>query len=545
MRTLTTTVAIAAALILLAYNPQTAQANELRQAWGEAYNLLTRSPDTVDETVDAIQRLEGLLDHDRAVELLEYFDECDMAWDAAMGERDVPKGAKDRPKEAYKIANAILKAVRTMRDAEEVAKFEKQINDSDKYAMRARMAMMDAVGEHAGDNEDCLELLKTVAKNEDGKQDTDMRILAIHYLGDHAREMSVFSIISQTIRDGSWRIRDVSIEAMVRAADHHEDQAVLALINALANEQGKLRKTIADALKDVTGADNGTDPDAWSDWFKARKRDEQGLPPRKGEGRGTRVRVFETDSFSDRYVFLVDTSISMTERITPEEKERLKKSITNEPGEEKDPRRPLDWSKINNKLDLAREELIRSLEVMDPERTMFTVITFAQSVDVWKEELVPTDKRNIDAVAKYLRAIKGQKKTNVFGAIDAAYDLSEELAGVDTSKRKKKRRKKNDDRVFTGEHPDDAIPDTIYIYTDGYATFGKYAGDDAGWQGKSPREKATLYSGIMKEMITEVEDRNRIARITLNCIGVGSPQDSHTMRALAKAGKGEYVAIGK
>ncbi len=82
-----------------------------------------------------------------------------------------------------------------------------------------------------------------------------------------------------------------------------------------------MRKTIADALEDITGVDNGTDADAWIDWYKNRKRAEDGLPPKSGRGGGRRTRVFQTDTYSDRFVFLVDTSTSMTEKIKPEVKE--------------------------------------------------------------------------------------------------------------------------------------------------------------------------------------------------------------------------------
>lgn len=541
MRILTIAAAIAAGLLLLSSTPPEAQADrELRQRMGEAINLLKQNPDAVDETVSAIEALEGMLEHDMALELLKYFDECDQSFDAAMGER-AAQGAKQRPLDAFKIANALLETVRSMGDPEQVVKFEEQINDHNEYSLRPRMAMIDAVARNAADSEECLELLMRIVNNPEGKSDDDMRIIALIHLGGHGSNEKAVNTILLALQDRSWRVRDAAVEACVGASSRATDRITHALINVMVEETGKLRKVIADALGEITGEDLGTDPDEWIDWYRNKQREDEGLPAKSGKGRNRGTRVFETETFSDRFVFLVDSSVSMTRKISPEVKERLKRSITSSP-EDTDKRRPLDWEKINTKLDLAREELIRSLEVMDPETTTFTVITFAETTEVWKKELVPTNERNIAEVARWLRAVKGGKKTNVFGAIDEAYDLSEEIAGTDIDKRKRDNQR---GRVVTGRHVDEALPDTIFIYTDGYATFGKYSGDDDAWEGKSPQEKGRLYTAIMKDMLKEVNDRNRVARITLNTVGVGERQDRHTLSALASTCNGKYTAIGK
>lgn len=535
-----------ALLLLLAVVPAAAGDKPDKKAIREAYNAAKSAIDDktqVDPAVDAVKALDGIIDYDTSLTLLTYFEETDMAWDVQENSPGAPKQAKGRPKESYKIATAILNTVRSMAFADEAAKFEKNILDRDKYALRPRMAMLDAIARHAGSHTECMRILRELV--DDATKDTDMRILAITHLSDYMRDEAVVTLLLKHLKDRSWRVREVTIDALAQVEGSLQDMVIIALINQLAGESGKLRKNIGDALGRITGADKGTDPDAWSDWFKQKKREDQGLPEKKGGDKGTRVKVFKTETFSDRYVFLLDTSISMTQRITDEEKEKLKRSITEGPGDDKDPRKPLDWSKINCKLDLAREEIIRSLEVMDPERTRFTVITFSEKATVWKDELVPTDAKTIAELADYLRAIKGEKRTNVFGALDAAYDLSERLAGAEVDKRKGKKPSKKDGPVVTGPHKDEALPDTIFIYTDGYATWGKYGGDDKAWQGIAPEERAKLYAKIMVDMVAEIKDRNRIARITLNTIGVGNPQDNTTLGALARACGGQYVPIGK
>lgn len=543
MRTAFTIAAFALLLLPLAYQAQ-AQDKPDRRAIGVAYGpikgMLERDKNAVDEVVAGLKELEGMLDYATAIDLLGYFDECDNAWDPKAPE----PGAKARPAEAYKIANAILVCVRSITFPEEALKFGtgNDVSNTDKFSMRPRIAMMDAIAQHASDNEDCMKFLTQIAR--DSSADTDMRILAVCHLGAHSRSPEALGILTVTLRDRSWRVRDASIEALVGAARHHEDMVIVALINALSSETGKLRQTLRDALNRITRANLGTDADEWSEWYRKRKSDADGLPERKGGDRGTRVRVFETDSFSDRYVFVIDTSVSMLEKVSDEEMERIRGAVTGK-SDDKDPRRPLDWSKINSKLDLAREEIIRSLEVMDPERTRFTIIGFDASTDIWKEELVPTDAKHVKEAADWLRAIKGGKLTNIFSALDTAYDLSEKLAGVDTDRRRGQRRPRRNEPVVTGPHRDEALPDTIFLYTDGWATTGKYSGDDRGWSRYSQEEKTKMYHAIMKFLKDEINERNRIARITINTIGIGRPQDHYTLRDIAKLGGGKYVPIGR
>lgn len=529
----------------------------LAKAWGPVERSLKDVKGDVEEQADLVRTLNGMLDYKHAKELLEFWISCDQAWDISQGDTNKVgrkvKGDEMRAPDAYVVASAILKAVRSMKDPGETYKFEDDIEENKDWDMQVRMAMLDAMARNADDVDDeesqeCLAYIVELAK--DPARDTDMRIVALAHLEELPHTEATFEVVLGALKDRSWRVRDVAIEVIRSFADMDEDKVVLALINMLSTERGKLRKSIVDALKRLTGEDKGYNSDDWSDWWANKKREEAGLPPRKGHKTAAPKRVFETETFSDRFIFLIDTSVSMLEKISPEEKERLKKSITSGKGEkDADKRRPLDWSKINCKLDLAREELIRSLEVMDPEKTQFTIISFSTTVSPWKEELVTCDEKNIEAAAKWLRGLKGQKKTNVFGALDAALDLSEELAGADVGKRKKKKRKKGEKRgPISGEpHADDSIPDTIFIYSDGFATWGKYAGRDKEWaaKGLKPDEKAKLYSGYMKLMVEELKARNRIARITINTVGVGRPQDYTTLRMVARAADGVYVPIGK
>ncbi len=510
----------------------------LARVWGAAERLVKEGKD-VPAQVDAVKALNGLLDHATALKLIEFYQPCEDAGEPPAKGR--PPAPNQRPKDSYKVATAILKAVASMTDGEEAVRFKDQVQMRDKWPLRVRMAMLDAVGNCATEYGACLNLLMDIAKN---GADTDTRVLSVALLQKFVGNEDVRNLAFALLGDRSWRVRDVAIDAVADSADYERDRAILALINRLAVEEGKLRKNLADALKKITGQDLGTSLSNWCEWWVFSRKSDAGLPPYKSDGRATAARrVFETETFSNRFVFLIDSSISMTEKISPEEKERLRKSFTRAPGEHADPNREpdgrlkLDWSKIHCKLDLAREELIRSMEIMDPAKTVFTIISFSDDAKLWKDELVPTDAKNRKEAEDWLRGLRGKNRTNVFGALDAAFDFCERLAGIDRSKREK-------GKVVTGPHADEYIPDTIFIYTDGYATAGKYAGDSAEAAKMGEAKYSPIYAEIMVNMVQEITDRNRVCRIQINCVGVGR-QDNRTLGNLARQNKGVYIPIGQ
>jgi hypothetical protein len=523
----------------------------LREKWTPVWNYLNQHKNEWERTERAVRDLAGVLDYDHAIRLVGFFDVTNEAWMAHLGRRSRGEAVgprrnpdPERPVESYRIANAILYAIREMSYPDEVAKFKDDINDTEEYSLRPRMAMLDAIARHARDHDECREILLNIAK--DPNSNTDMRILTVAHLGEMANDDEVMNILlTHAIRDRSWRVRDAAIDAMVRASDFDQDRVVVALIGALAAEEGKLRGNISEALQTITGQRFGPDPDAWSDWVRDRRREAEGLPPR-GARRGESTRVFNTETYSNRYVFVLDASISMVERISPDEKERLQRAMEQQEGDE---REELDWSRIHNNLDLAREEIIRTLRVMDPERTRFTIIVFDERVLTWQQEMMPTTERNVNDAAQWMRALRPQNLTNVYGAISEAFDLSEKIAGADVDDRRAQRRRRPRQRdsgpAITGPHRDEALPDTIFFYSDGYATHGKYAGDDDGWRGKSQAEQGRLYAAIMRHMVAEFEERYRVSRISINCVGIGTPQDRHTMSALSRATRGEYKPLGQ
>jgi hypothetical protein len=540
--------ALCAAMALLAAMTVQAEAKidkrEQAQKWAIAEKLVKDPKCDVPSQVDAVKALIGLADREIATKLAAYWAECDKSGAIEYDNKGKPKKPDGdvRPRDAYKVAMEILRVIKSVNEPEEALKFKADMFDRQKFPLRVRSAMFDSIGACASGNEDCFKLIIETAR--EGK-DTDMRVLAIVCLRPHYQKEGVFDLALGLLNDRSWRVRDVAVDLIVDCSSLNKDRAILALINRLSVEEGKLKLSLSKALTKITNEKLGTDSDAWIDWFKETKRQEQGLPPKKGDGgKGTRAkRIFDTETFSDRYIFIIDASHSMTEPITPEELEKLKKQLTRDPNDPNpDKRRPLDWTKISCKLDLAREEMIRSLEVLDPKVCTFTIIKFADDIAVWSDELRPTEPKVVEEAATWLRGLKGKKRTNISAAIDAAFDMSERLAGIDPAKLPKKDKDKGKG-VVTGPHADEFIPDTIFLYTDGYATTGKFGGSTDELKAvANGKDIAVVYRAIMTDFLAEILDRNRICRITINSVGVGK-QDDWFLGNLAKQNGGSYLAL--
>ncbi|MCC6150306.1 MAG: hypothetical protein IT461_08670 [Planctomycetes bacterium] len=537
-----TVLALAAMLVSLAVVPAEAKINKAEQAqkWAVCEKLLKDPKCDIDSQVDSVKTLTGVVDYEIAVKLLGYWEACD---NGGVVERDAkgkpkPPDKDARPKGAHKIAMEILKQVRGITEPEETLKFSKDVLDKNKWPLRVRTALFDTIAANASANADCMAFIMKSAKE---VPDVDVRVLAISSLVAHADATGVYDLACSALNDKSWRVRDVAIDLLLACASSDKDRAILALINRLAIEQGKLKLTLSKALAKLTNETLGTDSNAWVDWWKEKKRAEAGLPPKKEDsGKGTAVKkIFDTETFSDRYIFVIDASDSMTRKITPEELEKLKKAVT---GEKKgdDKRRDLDWSKISCKLDLAREELIRSLEILDPKVARFTIISFKDDISIWSDELRPTEPKIVGEAATWLRGLSGKNKTNISGAMDSAFDMCEKIAGVDPAKLQKKEK-----GVVTGPHPDDYVPDTIFLYSDGYATSGKYGAstDELKAMAKG-KDLATVYRGIMTDYLSYVRDRNRILRLSIHTVGVGL-QDDWFLGNLAKQNDGSYLALAR
>ncbi|MCK6440789.1 MAG: VWA domain-containing protein, partial [Planctomycetes bacterium] len=376
---------------------------------------------------------------------------------------------------------------------------------------------------------------------------TSLRVLAVRACGEN-RFKSGFDKVKNSLNNESWRVQLSAIEALVNyAADpEYTDAAIEAIINFMGRIDGKLVEDCAKALRDITGEDYGTDAEAWRAWFRQKQGnpDKGGAAP-SGDSHKKRYRTatFDVDTFSKQLIFVIDASSSMREPVDPDAVEETKKRVItgkkNGDGKDGDKKKAdkkeddIDWSNVKTKLDLAKIELIRTVQALS-EDSMFNIVSFSTTVfKPWKPTLTQATQANKEDAAKYIKGLATGDETNIFDSIYTAMEMAEK--GYDDAADPKKK------GPVTGKKEVTAC-DTIYFITDGYATAGKYQGPKL--TGPATDEQKKYYGGEMDAMIKELAHRNQVAKITLHTVGVGPGHDTRTLPNLAKAMGGNYKAIG-
>src|SRR5262249_27254467 len=243
----------------------------------------------------------------------------------------------------------------------------------------------------------------------------------------------------------------------------------------------------------------------------------------KGDRYGRTERTYHHMKIVSRKVlFVIDISASMLDPI------RVKRGRT-----DGDPNAP---TKASPKLDLAREELATTLRGLD-EHTNFNVIAFESDIRFFKKEAVAGTPGNVQEAIQWVEKQKPRTigtggmrqssgidangmmmgRTNTYGALKACFGLPYN-------------KKKNEGGV-TGPStvPKPGI-DTVYFLTDGEPTEGETTNVD--------------------EILQDVQQWNRSARVVINTIGLISAGDSgagfkNLLEGLAKNTGGQCVFIGE
>jgi hypothetical protein len=266
--------------------------------------------------------------------------------------------------------------------------------------------------------------------------------------------------------------------------------------------------------------------------------------PQSGESR-TRARppVFDTEIIGKRHVFVIDVSDSMRwplridldeiqrrrERRGPvsgqrrgeaeEEEERRRR-------QEEDPLRQLPWQDIRTRLDLAREELSRSIRMLPP-GLKFAVVVYSTNVRVLTDGYVESTPANTARWSREVRELELESMTNIHGALMQALRIND--TGIDAKNPSVDR-----NCVLTGA-------DTIVFMTDGWATWD----DQSQSRVDDPRNNVANSIGdgpyIMGDDIwPDILRHNRFRKVIINTIGIGN-HDSELMRRLARETGGTYV----
>jgi len=269
-------------------------------------------------------------------------------------------------------------------------------------------------------------------------------------------------------------------------------------------------------------------------------------------------------------VYIIDLSDSMLTPLTPREKDILKGPVSgtrkkpeNKEDEKKDDHNPLleekdlNWQKITNRFEAAREYLIQSLLSLEPDME-FCVIGFGDRADFLNctKGLVQASKGNVQAAVSELRAIRpGPKadnrphgtlrgKTNLHGGFRLAFQLKGRALA--------KKYAYIDSKTF------DSGCDTIFLLSDGDPSWDDFDGQDAkddfdqvgdpemgggGDQNASTLHFAGPYRNN-RHLLEDLQRMNLFRQVEIHCVGIGEAQQSY-LRSLASVGLGRVRMIGK
>lgn len=293
-------------------------------------------------------------------------------------------------------------------------------------------------------------------------------------------------------REPLWQVRLAGAQVL---AVTRRLEAVDLLVEMLRREEEpRMVGEIATALETLTGVHYAPDKalDSWNGYWRANRERFRFGEPRPdaapgdagvGQAVQTPGAFYGVPVDTGRPVFVLDISGSMS----------ASQGRAKEEGK--------------NRLDLAKEHLCRAVEAL-PRGARFNVVFFESGVRSWRETLAEATPADVAACLEFVRSQRPTGGTNIMDALDAAL------------------------RTFDGGGPGDAggvagyevmnaIPDTIYLLSDGSPSAGRITDEE----------------GILQE----VDRINRNRQVRIHAISIGT--DSAFMRRLAERNRGTYVHV--
>ena len=320
--------------------------------------------------------------------------------------------------------------------------------------------------------------LATEARNPE--RDLKVRAAALEALGTR-KNANAFHIAESFLKDKAtpWDLVTASIEALRRL---HEKRSIPVLIEFLAREDlARGREDAHQALKSLTGEKHGPYAQPWRDWWKE-NQDRWAMPPtpvkddKNDRPQEKGVTFYGITTFSKRIMFILDISGSM--ELAPMEKDELGRDVPSGPP----------------KIETAKQELIGAINNVEDD-AIFNLIFFNHEVVMWQPRMQEGSESKKRRAIKWVEEQKPLGTTNIHDALEEAYQIA--LAA-------------------TGE----TLIDTIFFMTDGRPTSGKV---------RDP-----------KEILKEVLEWNKVARIRIHTVGVGD-HDEELLKGLADETGGTYV----
>jgi hypothetical protein len=208
-------------------------------------------------------------------------------------------------------------------------------------------------------------------------------------LGRHGKPDDVRALASMTnmaLFEEHFGVRRAVVRALA------EIPALSALIDVMPRISGEARADVVEHVTAVTGQIFAMDAAAWRRWWADAKstfeypvRSDLKVPD-EALAESASSHYYGLPLFSERLVFVLDTSGSMSgERIVA-----------------------------------AKRELVKAIEGL-PEHAEFSVVVFNSTVGVWQRQLVPATRQTKQKAAAFVNAQQTGSHTASYDAIEAAF----------------------------------------------------------------------------------------------------------------------------
>ena len=447
---------------------------------------------------------------------------------AALLAEEAARGAKREEDVRPEVLEAVVAALRRVRDTEAVTFLIERLRDP-KTPWRVKFHVLEGLS--VGDYPEVVAALREAAAADDPK----LRIAALEALAK-LRTRGILDVFLGTLKDPAWQVRIAGLLALRRlplADEAEKGKAAEALIAALrtVEEGGRLKWEIVETLRAVTGDEAGCDVTGWEGWLARFKRGKTG-PWQRGETRPVLPTYHGIEIRSTRVVFVVDITGSMED---PASKGEGGQKVTPSPAPRPQatgprPGPPLseklkkvkeenDRRSVHTKMDAEKRELVNAILYLPP-AVRFSIVFYSEDPIPWKPALVPaTEENKLDAI-KEIEKVGPWSGTDIYKSMLAAFQIHGDMPAKGGAPKPK----------ATGAAPSENLDgpvDEIFLLTDGVPTVGEMTDPDR------------LCGEIAKINKTR---KVRIHTIAVGAPGVGvSPVDLKFMKRLAEENGGTAV----
>lgn len=324
------------------------------------------------------------------------------------------------------------------------------------------------------------------------------------------------SDVKSLLKDKAWQVKVAAIDAIVKLDGM---TAVGQLVERLPLETGRILSEVDRALQKLTGQSFKADAALWKSWYEANKAAlVGGTYKRPKSSKGTTVerpiknKFFSISVDSGRVLFVIDYSKSMRRAFErPKKKEDKRVATGSKKKKKKDPASvsvPGD-----TRMAEAKEQALKTMYGF-PKETQFNVVIYHYGVELLAPKMLAATPRGVKYMEDKLLSEGLGLGTNVFDALDRAYDLSGTY---------------NFDKNYK------APVDTIYFLSDGAPTSGRFANP--------------------KKILNSLKHWNRTRKIRIHTVLIRAPAEPgkgrgerraiRFMQQLARATGGQFVDCKK